>query len=85
VPDQSPAEHRLVDGWGARVVGPPQDGRLQLRIELDPVHAGTRLGVLLLQLGPGCAVVSPPELVQAAVPVARRLLDGLPPDDVRAG
>ena len=79
VPDRSAAEHRLVDGWGARVVGPPHDGRLQLRFDLDRLHAGTRLGVLLLQLGPDCRVVSPPELVDAAVPVAQRLLDTLPP------
>ncbi len=78
VPDGSPAEGRLVDGWDARVVGPPQDGRLRLRFDLDRLHADTRLGVLLLQLGPGCAVVSPPDLVHAAVPVARRLLDALP-------
>jgi predicted DNA-binding transcriptional regulator YafY len=84
VPDRSAAEHRLVDGWGALVVGPPTGGRLQLRVELDPLHAATRLGVLLLQLGPGCTVVSPPELVQAAVPVARRLLDTLAPHDLRA-
>ena len=86
VPDSSAAEHRLVDGWDARVVGPPRDGRLQLKLDLDCLHADTRLGVLVLQLGPGCSVVSPPELVQAAVPVAQRLLDTLPvSDEVRAG
>jgi predicted DNA-binding transcriptional regulator YafY len=84
VPDRSAAENRLVDGWGARVVGPPRAGRLQLRIDLDRLNAGTRLGVLLLQLGRGCSVVSPPELVSAAVPVARRLLDTLPPVEVSA-
>ena len=83
VPDESAAEHRLVDGWDARVVGPPSHGRLRLRVDLDRLHAGTRLGVLLLQLGPGCRVVSPPELVHAAVPVAQRLLATLPPVTAR--
>ena len=83
VPHGSPARGRLVDGWGAAPVGPLQDGRVRLRFDLDRLHAETRLGVLLLQLGPGCAVVSPPELDDAAVPVARRLLDTLPP--VRKG
>jgi hypothetical protein len=82
VPDRSPVEDRLVDGWAARVLGPPRDGRLQLRIDLDRLNAGTRLGVLLLQLGPGCSVLSPPELVSAAAPVARRLLETLPPSEV---
>ena len=82
VPHGSPAADRLVDGWHA-VAGQPQDGRLQLRFDLDRLHAGTRLGVLLLQLGPGCRVVSPPELVQAAAPVAQRLLDTLPPVTTR--
>jgi predicted DNA-binding transcriptional regulator YafY len=82
VPDRSPAEDRLVDGWAARVLGPPRDGRLQLRIDLDRLNAGTRLGVLLLQLGPGCSVLSPPELVSAAAPVARRLLETLPSSEV---
>lgn len=83
VPAGSPAQGRLADGWGARVAGAGQDGCIRLRFDLDRPHAETRLGVLLLQLGPGCAVVSPPELVDAAVPVARRLLDTLPP--VKAG
>lgn len=83
VPAGSPAHGRLVDGWGASPAGTAQDGRLRLRFDLDRLHAETRLGVLLLQLGPGCAVAHPPELLDAAVPVARRLLAALPP--VKAG
>ncbi len=83
-PTGSAGEGRLADGWGARVAGVPRDGRIHLRFALDRLHAETRLGVLLLQLGPGCAVVSPLHLVDAAVPVARRLLDTLPPADVTA-
>ena len=79
VPAGSAAQGRLADGWGARVAGVTQDGRIRLRFDLDRLHAETRLGVLLLQLGPGSSVVSPTELVDAAVPVAQRLLDTLPP------
>ncbi len=79
VPDGSPAESRPVDGWGA-LLGPPEHGRLRLRFDFDRLHADRRLGVLLLQLGAGCTVVSPSELVHAAVPVAQRLLAVLPPE-----
>ena len=83
VPAGSPAHGRLLDGWGATPAGRPTDDRIRLRFDLDQLHASTRLGVLLLQLGPGCIVVSPPELVDAAVPVAERLLATLPPVTAR--
>jgi predicted DNA-binding transcriptional regulator YafY len=83
VPAGSPAYGRLVDGWGATPAERSADGRVRLRFDLDELHASTRLGVLLLQLGPGCTVVSPPELVDAAVPVAERLLATLPPVTAR--
>ena len=77
VPKDSGAERRLCHGWGARVVGPAADGQLDLVIELDRANVAARLGVLVLQLGPPCAVVEPAELAEVAVPVAARLLAGL--------
>lgn len=78
VPMDSGAERRLCQAWDARVVGPVGDGQLDLAIELERANAASRLGVLVLQLGPPCTVVEPAELVDAAVPVAQRLLEGLP-------
>lgn len=64
----------LVKGWSGEVVGPTGDGGLDVRIRLDSATPNARLGVLLLQLGPGCSVASPPHLRDVAAPVARRLL-----------
>lgn len=77
VPKDSAADRRLCDGWGARVVGPAADGRLDLSIDLDRHNAAARLGVLVLQLGPPCCVVEPAELAVAPAVAARRLLSGL--------
>lgn len=77
VPFDSAAERRLYDGWSGRVrrrVGADVD----VEVLLDRSDAPGRLGVLLLQLGPPCSVVEPAELCDAAVPVARRLLEALP-------
>jgi predicted DNA-binding transcriptional regulator YafY len=76
--DDESADKRLTRGWRGRVVGPAADGMVDIRIELDAGTASSRLGVLLLQLGPGCSVVTPPELRAAALPFARRMLADLP-------
>lgn len=77
VPADSGAERRLAVGWEGRVNGPAHDGHVTMRVQLDRADAA-RLGVLLLQLGPGCSVVSPEELQGVAAPVVQRLLAGLP-------
>lgn len=69
----------LENGWGAKVVDRVGPDAIDVRIALDGDAADPgvvqRLGVLLLQLGPTVRVVSPPELVRAAVPVGQRLLE----------
>lgn len=79
VPTYSRAESWLVNGWNGTPLGPVGDGQQDVRVDLDGDLAdpavAQRLGVLLLQLGPGCAVQSPPELQNAAVRVAARLLE----------
>jgi predicted DNA-binding transcriptional regulator YafY len=78
-PKHSVVERRILNGWSGTVVGPAGPEAVDIRIDLDgdasdPAVA-ERLGVLLLQLGPTVSVQSPEELRQAAVPVARRLLE----------
>lgn len=80
VPERSAAERRLTAGWDGRVTGPAVGGTIDVRIALDRADEA-RLGVLLLQLGPLCEVVSPAELRGVAAPVAERLLAGLPEGD----
>lgn len=76
--DDEQVERWLLQGWHGSVLGPTGDGSVDIRIELDAGTAAARLGVLLLQLGPSCRVVSPPSLRDAAAPVARRMLADLP-------
>jgi predicted DNA-binding transcriptional regulator YafY len=72
VPARSPALRRLLDGWfGEAVAETPSTTDIAIYVDRP---AASRVGVLLLQLGPGCRVVSPAELRDAAVPVAPRLL-----------
>lgn len=79
IPTGPRIEDWLLRGWDARVLGPVGNDQLDVRLELDgdatDPGVASRLGVLLLQLGPGCTVVSPEELRRAAVPVGQRLIE----------
>lgn len=79
VPLGSNADSWLCDAWGGLVQGRAGDDEVDIRVELDGdvTDEGVvrRLGLLLLQLGPGCSVQSPEELRSAARDVGRRLLE----------
>ena len=79
VPLGSRADSWLCGAWGGVVQGRVGDDQVDIRIQLDGdvTDEGVvrRLGVLVLQLGQGCAVQAPENLRDAAVRVGRRLLE----------
>jgi predicted DNA-binding transcriptional regulator YafY len=73
VPAYSGAERRLLTAWRGRVQDRAGDDVL-VRIEVDGFDVAARVGVLVLQLGPGASVAQPSSLVPAPAGVAARLL-----------
>jgi hypothetical protein len=69
----SPAFARLRDGWSGTVVA-THGTNIDVKITVDRPASG-RVAILLLRLGPGCALVAPESMSRAVQRAAERVLD----------